>query len=241
MNELIRIEKQSVGGNEINSVDARELHSFLESRQDFTDWIKGRIEGYDFDEGQDFSINLGKTSNGGRPRTDYTISIDMAKELCMVEKNEKGKEARKYFIECEKKLKESNPLEILNDPQAMRCLLLTYSEKVIALQSTIEEQRPKVEFAKTIEGTDGLINFGDFAKLGGNIGRNTLFKILRERKILMNGNIPYQTYINEGYFKTREYVVKRTNGDVLKQQTLITGKGQTWISKNFDQWSGAQR
>lgn len=179
--------------------------------------------------------------SGTKYKIEYFISLDMAKEICMVEKNEKGKEARKYFIECEKKLKESNPLEILNDPSAMRGLLLTYSEKVLALQSTIEEQRPKVEFAKTIEGTDGLISFGDFAKLGGNIGRNTLFKILRERKILMNGNIPYQTYINEGYFKTREYVVKRTDGDYLKQQTLITGKGQTWIHKNFDQWSGVQR
>lgn len=85
-------------------VDARKLHAALESKQHFTDWIKSRVDNYGFVEGEEFFINLGKTSpQGGRPSTEYQISLDMAKELCMVENTEIGRLARKYFIECEKR------------------------------------------------------------------------------------------------------------------------------------------
>ena len=86
-------------------VDARELHQFLESKQDFSDWIKNRIKRYSFEEGLDFSINLWK-SPIGRPSKEYTLSLDMAKELAMVENNAKGREPRRYFIEAEEKLRE---------------------------------------------------------------------------------------------------------------------------------------
>jgi len=101
MNELIKI--QDKGGHP--GVDARELHAFLEVGKDFSTWMKDRINKYDFQEGQDYSPILGK-SIGGRPSVDYAISLDMAKELAMVENNEKGKQARKYFIEKEKELRQ---------------------------------------------------------------------------------------------------------------------------------------
>jgi len=115
MKELIKIEKQTIGEDEINAVDARGLHEFLEVKSNFRDWIKNRIRDYDFQENQDFIKGDMKLSSSktGQTTTEYTISIDMAKELSMVERNHKGKEARKYFIECEKKLKPQTELEML--------------------------------------------------------------------------------------------------------------------------------
>lgn len=101
---LISIDQTVIGVDLIDTVNARELHEFLESKQKFSDWIKNRIDQYRFIDGQDFIVILGK-STGGRPSTEYHITLDMAKELSMVERNEKGKQARQYFIECEKKVK----------------------------------------------------------------------------------------------------------------------------------------
>lgn len=100
MEEIIKITEK----NGQRAVNARELHSFLESKQEFANWIKGRIDKYGFIESQDyFSFdNIVKRENGATVRKEYVLSIDMAKELSMVENNEKGRMARKYFIECEK-------------------------------------------------------------------------------------------------------------------------------------------
>ena len=89
-------------GAEINSADARELHSFLNSERQYANWIQDRITQYGFIENQDFVIKI--TYTGRRPRKEYFVTLDMAKELCMVENNDKGKEARQYFIKCEKEL-----------------------------------------------------------------------------------------------------------------------------------------
>ena len=106
MNELIKLQPQTINGNTVETVSARELHAFLGVGRDFTNWVKGRISEYDFVENQDFVVfaQTGENSTGGRPSTEYYITLDMAKELSMVERNDKGKQARKYFIECEKKL-----------------------------------------------------------------------------------------------------------------------------------------
>jgi len=103
MNEIIKIEQK----NGIETVNARELHEFLESKYHFSDWIKSRIEKYGFEENTDFVKVSEKidTSGGVQSVIQYHISIDMAKQLSMVENNKKGIEARKYFINCEKALK----------------------------------------------------------------------------------------------------------------------------------------
>ncbi|WP_392559368.1 antA/AntB antirepressor family protein [Orbus mooreae] len=103
---LIEIQTTELNNEAIQTVNARDLHSYLESKQHFTNWIQSRIADYGFIEGKDFLINLLKTPNGGRPSKEYFITIDMAKELSMVERNEKGKQARQYFIDCEKKSKQ---------------------------------------------------------------------------------------------------------------------------------------
>ena len=89
-------------------VDARELHEFLESKQDFTDWVKNRISKYGFIEDEDYTIILGNRSDGkaGKPRTEYALTIDTAKEIAMVENNEQGHIIRKYFIEVEKRARQ---------------------------------------------------------------------------------------------------------------------------------------
>lgn len=100
--QLLIIHNDQPIGAEINSADARELHSFLNSEQQYADWIKNRISQYGFLEKQDYIIKT--TYTGRRPRKEYFITLNMAKELCMVENNAKGKEARQYFIKCEQEL-----------------------------------------------------------------------------------------------------------------------------------------
>ena len=111
MNELISLQPHDTL---IQAVNARELHTFLGSKRQFTDWIKKRIGDYDFVENQDF-ISFHKKMErvvGGTVRIEYFVSVGMAKELAMVENNEKGKQARKYFIECEKKLNSTTTTQV---------------------------------------------------------------------------------------------------------------------------------
>lgn len=100
MNELITITKATINNEEVNAVNARDLHEKLEIETKFNTWMPRRIEEYEFEEGRDFVTNLSKSH--GRPSKEYIISLDMAKELAMVENNEQGRKIRRYFIEVEK-------------------------------------------------------------------------------------------------------------------------------------------
>lgn len=100
MEEIINITRAAINNEEVNAVNARDLWKKLGSGQEFANWIKGRICEYGFEEGKDFLINLSKSH--GRPSKEYIISLDMAKELAMVENNEQGRKVRQYFIEVEK-------------------------------------------------------------------------------------------------------------------------------------------
>lgn len=104
MNELIKITTVTINHETVNAVNARDLWKFLKSKRQFGNWIRDRIREYGFEEGKDFLINLLKSH--GRPLKDYIISLDMAKELAMVENNEQGRKIRQYFIEVEKQYRE---------------------------------------------------------------------------------------------------------------------------------------
>lgn len=104
MNELIHIEAREISGAVEQTCNARDLHSFLEIQTAFKDWIARRIEEYGFVEGNDFCSFLSE-SQGGRPAKEYSLTLDMGKELAMVERNEKGKQARQYFLDCERRAK----------------------------------------------------------------------------------------------------------------------------------------
>ncbi|MEC8055579.1 MAG: antA/AntB antirepressor family protein [Pseudomonadota bacterium] len=101
--QVLDVVEVDIGGNKQFAVDARTLHSFLEVGRDFANWIKQRISKYKFQENSDYALTLAKTGvRSNVVQKDYSLSLDMAKELCMVENNEKGREARRYFIHCEK-------------------------------------------------------------------------------------------------------------------------------------------
>lgn len=106
---LVRVFVGEIGGVPANVCDARELHAYLQNGDAFANWMKVRIEKYGFEESRDFSIALGNTKakKGGQNRKDYHLSIDMAKELSMVENNEQGRVARRYFIDMERKALEA--------------------------------------------------------------------------------------------------------------------------------------
>ncbi|MHA3043856.1 antA/AntB antirepressor family protein [Riemerella anatipestifer] len=136
MNELIKITEQ----NGKQAVSARELHSFLESKQDFSTWIKNRIEKYGFIEEQDFTLH--KFVERGTWKHEYVLSIDTAKELAMVEGNGKGKQARQYFIECEKRLKK--PLSQVEIVAQSAQLLLQQSQQLETLQKEVNHIKAKI-------------------------------------------------------------------------------------------------
>lgn len=108
MKDLIQIHLKEIDGSPQNVVDARELHTYLQSKQRFSDWIKAKIKKYGFVANQDYTSfhKIMKRDNGASKRIEYAITLDMAKELAMVESNAQGKAARDYFIACERKLKE---------------------------------------------------------------------------------------------------------------------------------------
>ncbi len=133
MQELIKVTEEN--GEQL--VSARDLHDFLESKQDFTTWIKSRVEKYGFLENEDFTFH--KFMVGKSIAHDYILKIDMAKELSMVEGNEKGSLARRYFLNCEKKLKEVLPqltememiVKIANNS-------LIQDKKIIAIEAKVD-------------------------------------------------------------------------------------------------------
>ena len=132
MGELIKVTEK--GG--LKLVDGRDLHEFLGIKRDFPTWIKQRLEKYGFIKDQDFSTISGKTSNG-RPRVDYAFSVDMAKELGMIENNDKGREVRRYFIELEK----NQSVKSLSTPQTFADALQLAADQA----KQIEIQGAKVQ------------------------------------------------------------------------------------------------
>ncbi|RNF70459.1 transcriptional regulator [Marinomonas rhizomae] len=111
--QLIPLHTRSINEQTLDTVNARDLHTFLELGRDFSNWIKARIAQYGFEEGEDFTVisRSPKLASGNRGATkEYFVTLDMAKELAMVERNEKGKQARRYFIDCEKQLHEQKHL-----------------------------------------------------------------------------------------------------------------------------------
>lgn len=165
MTAIVPVEQREVGGELVQAVDARELWQFLDVETPFDKWISRRVDQYEFQPGRDFSTVLSESS-GGRPATQYHLTLDMAKELSMVERNARGKQARQYFIECERQAKAAaQPKALsLDDPEFLRQALLGYTEKVIELQQQVEEMSPKAAFHDELVSMDGLIDLRQAAK-----------------------------------------------------------------------------
>lgn len=228
MNELIPITVAAIGGEEVNAVSARVLHKFLENGELFTTWIKNRIEQFGFIEGQDFSTFLENTKKG-RPRKEYVVSINMAKELSMVERNANGKRARLYFIKCEKiaKQKTDPAFQIPQSlPEALR-LAANLAEQKMQLEAKVKEDAPKVEYYDQLQDAPGEITFTRFAKLIG-IQRKRLIDWLRVNRYIYGvSNTPYQNRIEQGLLVLRNPEGK-THSDgtpVFAPYAHVTPKG----------------
>ena len=214
-------------------VDARELHEKLKSKRDFSNWITYRIQKYDFVENIDFTTILLK-STGGRPRTEYILTLDTAKEIAMVENNEQGRKIRRYFIEVEKKAR--NMFEIPKTlPEALR--------KAAELAEQLEEQKPKVLFADSVETSKNSVLINELAKIlkqnGYEIGQNRLFEKLRNEGYLIkqkgqNWNLPTQRAMDMGLFEIKKTVVNKPDGTpITRPTTKVTGKGQIYFVNKF--------
>ena len=224
MNELIALNQSSINGELQQTVNARELHAFLQSKQDFSTWIKNRVEQYDFLENQDFIKLHKKMEANNATMIEYYITLDMAKELAMVERNDKGKQARQYFIECERKLRES---QVKLAPKTYVEALRALADEVEAHNKTQEQlaiAAPKSEYFDKLVERNLLTNFTITAKEFG-IKRKDLIDYLLINKYVYrdaHGNIVAYAAHVPTLFEIKEFAKEKHAGT----QTLITPRGR---------------
>ena len=238
MQELIALNTIEFDGSEQQTVNARELHAFLEVGKDFSTWLKDRIEKYDFIENVDyvrFSPESGKTPYGGRPSVEYHISLSMAKELCMVERNEKGKQARQYFIECERVAKQKLTAQpaLPSYSEALRQLAdqIDHNKE---LQEKIEQDKPKVEYCDQIVADNGSMTITKAAKVIGYPPRKFKDYIRQIGWLYANADTPMQHVITSGYMVLRYAHWTDNDGNyVEKPYAHITAKGMFAIYKRM--------
>ena len=225
MEEIIKITEH----NGKRAVNARELHKFLESKYQFANWIQERITKYGFVENQDYEVfkeNL-KNSNGGRPQTEYALSVDMAKELSMVENNEKGRLARKYFIECEKIARESMVASYqIEDPIKRAERWIEEQKEKKALEAKNQEMQPKAQYFDELVERSLLTGFRDTAKELG-LKQGEFIKILIDKGYIYRtpkGELrPIAKYAND-LFELKDF--KSISSDHAGVRTWITVKGK---------------
>jgi anti-repressor protein len=210
MNDLIKIEVR--GG--IQTVNARDLWQRLNSKQEFANWIKSRLE--DFIDGQDFLTILSK-STGGRPSTEYYLTIDTAKHCAMLEHNDKGREIRQYFIDFEKKTR-----EVMAIPKTYAEALRLAADQAKAL----ELAAPKVESFEALMRSDQTMSITDAAKHFGLHPKTEVFPYLRDRGYLTLADLPTQAAIDAGYLALRE--TKCPDGTVRKQAVVLASQLDAW-------------
>lgn len=232
LKELINVE------NENMTVDGRKLHMFLEVNTAYTVWIQ-RMIAYGFVEGEDFvtdSKNVIRADGVIMPQTqiNHFLTISMAKELCMIQRTERGKQARQYFIQIEKDW---------NTPEKVMARALEYAHREICtLKTRVDEMRPKEIFADAVSTSKTTVLIGDLAKIlkgnGVEIGQKRLFKWLRENGYLMKTtdsyNMPTQRAMEMKLFEVKESTSVNPDGSIRVNKTpKVTGKGQQYFINKF--------
>lgn len=233
-------------------VDARQLHAFINNgATDFSTWFKRRVEHCGFVVNEDFmAINSTEVVNNdsipgiGRPSIEYVLTIDAAKELCMVEGNKRGRAVRRYFIEAERRFRESQQVATAHPAipqtfaQALR-LAAEQAETIEAQQKHLAEQAPKVNFAKALEIAGESILIGQLAKLmrqnGVDTGEIRLYRWMRDNGFLhkcgSEYNDPTQRALEMGLFEVRTGTRyhPHTGEPIQTRTTLVTIKGQQYF------------
>ena len=222
MNELIKVEYD----NDRPTVSARELHEFLEVKTAYKDWFPRMCE-YGFEDGTDYCSFLSDRSDGlpGKPRQDAQLTIEMAKEICMIQRNDRGKQARQYFIQLEKEW---------NSPEKVMARALMIAENKIKELSavnatlTVDNQimKPKAEYFDELVSRNLLTNFRETAKQL-EIKEKDFVRFLIEKKYIYRDPkgklMPYASR-NDGLFEVKECFNEKTNWSGT--QALVTPKGR---------------
>ncbi|WP_208524349.1 phage antirepressor KilAC domain-containing protein [Paraburkholderia tuberum] len=225
---------RTIGDEHVQTVNARDLHSFLEVSKDFSDWIKVQL-GEMFAQGIDFEVFPLKGENSTRPRIEYALTLECAKHVAMMSRCAKGKQVRDYFIECERRAKAVDPMQMLGDPAAMRGLLLTYTEKVLVLESKVAEQAPKVEALERIATANGSLCVTDAAKALQESPKR-FFAWLQQihwiyRRAGTSSWLGYQEKVQAGFLEHKVTEVSRSDGsEKLVEQVRVTPKGLTRLA-----------
>lgn len=239
MQDLIKINYES----EQPTVSARELHEGLEIKTKFTMWFDRMCE-YGFELENDFKKcfpKLGSGLNGGQNAIDYEISIDMAKQICMIQRTDKGKQYRQYFIDLEK---------AWNTPEQVMARALKIANNEIeklksdnrVLIEDAERMKPKEIFADAVAASASSILIGDLAKLicqnGHKIGQKRLFDWMRETGYLIKSgssrNMPTQRAMEQKLFEVKESSIANPDGSVrVTRTTKVTEKGQIYFINKF--------
>lgn len=229
MNELLKVE---VNENQEQVISGRELHMFLNIGTEYAKWFSRMCE-YGFEENRDFKVIVknDENSKGGRPSTDHIMKLDMAKELCMLARNEKGKQARHYFLEVERDW---------NSPEKVmaRALLLANSKiENLQLENAIQKQqiaefKPVKEYVDTILSSTDTVTVTQIAADYG-LSARALNKILWEEHLIHNVNgqwILYKRWMNKGFTKSETINVPRADGSSkVVMNTKWTQKGRLKI------------
>lgn len=223
MNELIKINYES----DRPTVLARDLHEFLEAETPFHKWFPRMCE-YGFTEDEDYRTFLSNRSDGlpGKPRQDAQLTIDMAKEICMLQRNEKGKQARQYFLQLEREW---------NSPEAVMSRALRMAEERLERFKTINANlsvqnaimQPKAEYFDGLCDRESLTGVRETAKLLG-LKQNDFVKWLIDHKYIYRDKrgrlMPYAEHVDSGLFTVKETYNDKT--DWTGVQMLITVKGK---------------
>lgn len=234
--ELLRINYES----EQPTVSARELHEGLEISERFQSWFNRQLQ-YGFEENTDYVGCKEFNTLARQELQDYKISIDMAKQICMIQRTDKGKQYRQYFIDLEK---------AWNTPEQVMARALKIANNEIdklkadnkVLIADTERMKPKEIFADAVESSRTSILIGDMAKLicqnGHEIGQNRLFEWMRQNDYLIKSggskNMPTQKAMEQKLFEVKERTVVNPDGSVrITRTTLVTGKGQIHFINKF--------
>ena len=238
MNELIQVNYD----NDRPTVLARDLHEFLEVQTPYHKWFPRMCE-YGFSENIDYMMmdkNVLRSDGTKMPQVqhDAQLTIEMAKEICMLQRNEHGKQARQYFIQLEKDWN-SPELVMARALKMANSRIGSLEERTVHLEQKIEKDKPKVLFADAVSVSGSAILIGDLAKIlrqnGVEMGPNRLFQWLRENGYLIKQkgssyNMPTQKSMELGLFKIKETCVTHSDGHTTLNRTpKVTGKGQVYL------------
>ena len=215
------------------TVSARELHEGLDIKTPYTMWFE-RMAEYGFTDGKDFFTKM-LESTGGRPSVDHAMTVDMAKQICMIQRTEQGRTYRQYLLDLEK---------AWNTPEQVFARALKMADQTInRLQSDITRMRPKEIFADAVTASHTSILVGDMAKLlkqnGVDMGAQRLFTWLRDNGYLIrrkgaDWNMPTQRSMERGLFEIKESTHLDGNGcNVTTRTPKVTGKGQQYFINKF--------